>query len=300
MHRFIALLFALVLAVPAQAGKLRVVATTTDLAAVASQVGGDHIKVTALSLPTQDPHFVDAKPSLLLELSRADALVVQGLQLEVGWLPTLQTGARNKHIQLGSAGYIDCSQWVELLQIPAGSVSREMGDIHPGGNPHYTFDPYAMIRVAAGLGQRLGQLDPENAMVYAVNAGQFEADLRRELPAWEQRLAALKGAPVVEFHRSWPYLERWLGFEIVVDIEPKPGIPPNPAHVAHVLGVVEQLGAGIILQEVYYPPNTARLIADKSAAELVILPGGTNFGGGQSYIGHIEAVVTALEAGMSK
>ncbi|MEQ1572564.1 MAG: zinc ABC transporter substrate-binding protein, partial [Myxococcota bacterium] len=219
---------------PAHAG-LRVVATTPDLAAIAREVVGANATVVSLSLPTQDPHFVDPRPNLALELSKADALLLVGLELEVGWLPNLLTGARNVKIQPGAPGYIDCSAYPALLEVPTAAISRSMGDIHPGGNPHYTWDPRAARAIAVGLGARFGQLDAANAASYKANADAFTQRLDASLGKWAAEATALKGAPVIPFHRSLPYLSNWLGLSIAVEIEPKPGIPPTPAHVASVI-----------------------------------------------------------------
>jgi zinc/manganese transport system substrate-binding protein len=186
---------------PARA-ELKVVASVPDLAALAKAVGGDRVSVQSLSLSTQDPHFVDARPSLVLELNRADLLLTLGLGMEAGWLPTLQTGARNAKILTGGAGYLDCSQFVRLLEVSGGGTDRSQGDVHTGGNPHYLYDPRAALQVARGIAARLTQLDARNAQVYAQNLARFTSELEAARKGWEQRLAALKGAPVISFHKS--------------------------------------------------------------------------------------------------
>ncbi|XXF75600.1 metal ABC transporter substrate-binding protein [Myxococcaceae bacterium GXIMD 01537] len=285
-------------ALPARAN-LNVVTTTSDLAALTQAVGGDKVKVTALALPTQDPHFVDAKPNLALALSRADLLVVVGLELEVGWLPTLQIGARNSKIQTGNPGYVDASRFVKLLEVPAGTVDRSQGDVHPGGNPHYLYDPRAGLAVARGIAARMKQLDPANAATYDANLAKFSAELEQARAGWEKRLAGLRGAPVIAYHRTTAYLADWLGFEPIAFLEPKPGIPPNPAHVAKVLTLGRQKKARMVLQEEYYPDTTAKLVASKIPAPLVIIPGGTDFRGGETYVKHLEQLVSRLEKGLA-
>jgi hypothetical protein len=179
------------LATPALAA-LKVVATVPDLAALARAVGGERVEVTALALPTQDPHFVDAKPSLALELNRADLLLAIGLGLESGWLPTLQTGARNPRILAGSPGYWEASSAVRLLEVPEAPVDRSAGDIHPGGNPHFLYDPRAALVVAKALAARLAQVDPAGASAYQANLARFTTELEAARAQWEQQLAPLR------------------------------------------------------------------------------------------------------------
>ncbi len=282
---------------PAEAlAGVRVVATVPDLAAVARQVGGEHVDVTSMALPTQDPHFVDAKPNLALALSRADLLLVVGLGLESGWLPTLVTGSRNPKVQPGAPGYVDCSGFVQLLDAPTGAVDRSMGDLHGGGNPHYTYDPRRMIAVAHGVAKRLGAVDPGHADTYAANARAFEAEVQAALTRWADQLAGLRGARVVQYHRSWVYVGDWLGLDLVCEVEPKPGIPPAPAQVARVVRLAQEQDVRVVLIESYYPQNTARLVADKSGAALVSLQAGTAFAAGQSYVQHVDSWVRQLVA----
>ncbi|NMO21901.1 zinc ABC transporter substrate-binding protein [Pyxidicoccus fallax] len=296
MSRFLLLLTVVLGLVPTVArAALRVVTTVPDLAAIARAVGGDRVTVQSLALPTQDPHFVDARPSLVLDLNRADLLLAVGLELEVGWLGTLQTGARNARIQSGGRGFLDCSRLVERLGVPAGRVDRSMGDIHPGGNPHYLYDPRAAMRVARGIAERLGELDPEGKAAYAAGLQRFTSELEAARAGWEKRLASLRGMPLVTYHESFPYLASWLGFQTVAFIEPKPGIPPNPSHVAQVISLARSRQVRLVLQESYYPDTTVRLVADKVGAQFVRIPAGTDVRAGQSYREHIEEIVTLLE-----
>lgn len=288
----------LVLLFPLQAlAGLRVVATVPDLAAIAREVGGDKVTVSALALPTQDPHFVDARPNLALDISRADMLVLVGLDLEIGWLPTLLTGARNAKVQPGGAGYLDTSTFVPLLEVPTQKIDRAMGDIHPGGNPHYLLDPRNAVRVATGIGERMAALDPANAATYKANAASFGKTLDAARAGWETSLAKVRGRDVLTYHKSMVYLSAWLGFQVPLTIEPKPGIPPSPSHVVAVLQTVNQRSIKTILQEEYYPATTAELVASKSGAKLVRLAGGTDFARGQTYRARMDALVKALAEG---
>lgn len=287
-------LVALLAALPARAAALSVVTTVPDLAAIAAEVGRDRVKVTAMALPSQDPHFVDARPNLALELSRADALVLVGLDMEIGWLPVLLTGSRNPRIQVGSAGYIDASGFVPLLDAPTEKLDRAMGDIHPGGNPHYLYDPRNASRVALGLAGRFGILDPANAAVYVANAQDFQRRLDAARLGWEQQAAGLRGLKVVTYHKSFVYLADWLGLSIVSTIEPKPGIPPSPSSLAQLLGLMQSNGVKLILQEAFYPHTTAELVQSKSGARLVRIPGATDVNAGQTYLQHVQGWVDAL------
>ncbi|MBN8231872.1 zinc ABC transporter substrate-binding protein [Corallococcus macrosporus] len=285
-------------AVPARAD-LKVVTTLPDLAALAKAVGGDKVDVTALALPTQDPHFVDAKPSLTLAINRADLLIVAGLDLEIGWLPTLQTGARNNRILTGNTGYLDASRFVNLLEVPTTQVDRSQGDVHPGGNPHYLYDPRQALRVAGAIEERMSQLDAKNAATYKANLAKFTQELKAAQVGWEKRLAGLKGVPVIAFHRTTAYLQDWLGFKTLAYLEPKPGIPPNAAHVAQVVVLSRTNKVKLVLKEDYYADNNAQFVASKIPAPLVTLPGGTDFRSGQTYVQRMDLMVGRLEQGLA-
>jgi zinc/manganese transport system substrate-binding protein len=275
--------------------EVRVVATVPDLAALAREIGGNLVTVRSLSLPTQDPHFVDAKPSLALELNRADLLLLVGLDLEIGWLPTLLVGARNGAIQTGGPGHLDCSQFVSKLDLPGQPIDRSQGDIHPGGNPHYLYDPRAAERIAVGIAARLAQLDPANAATYRSRADALVEQLQAARASWEKTLAPYRGIPVVGFHKTWTYLCDWLHFEQVGFLEPKPGIPPNPRHVAQLLTLARQRKVRLVMQEEHYPDATSRLVADRIPAPLLRVPAATDFPAGETYLRHVARVVAALE-----
>lgn len=289
---------AVLVALPATAAELRVVTSLPDLAALARGVGGERVHVVALAVPTQDPHFVDARPSLMVELNKADLLVTAGLSLESGWLPTLQTGARNPRILSGARGHLAASQAVHLLEVPTTPVDRSQGDIHPGGNPHFLLDPREAVKVARAISERLAELDPAGAQAYAANLQRFAAELEAARARWEQRLAGLKGQPVITYHKSLVYLAAWLGFEQVGTVEPKPGIPPNPSHVARLLGTGKARKVRLVLQEEYYPASTSKLLSERLPAKLVLLPGGADVRGGESYLQRMERTVKLLEGGV--
>ncbi len=286
------------LSLPARAD-LTVVTTVPDLAALAKAVGGDKASVTSLALPTQDPHFLDAKPSQVLLLNRADLLIAVGLELEIGWLPTLQQGARNSRILAGNPGFLDASQLVKVLDVPTGQVDRSQGDIHSRGSPHYLVDPRAALAVARGIAGRMEQLDPKNAATYRANLEKFSAELEKARAGWEKRLAGLRGAPIIAYHKTTAYLADWLGFSAIAFVEPKPGIPPNPSHVATVLVQARQQKARMLLQEGYYSSTTSRVLASKIPVPLVTIPGGTDVRAGKTYLQNMEELVRRLEQGLS-
>ena len=283
---------------PAVRARLKVAATVPDLAAIARAVGGARAEVYSLTLPTQDPHFVDARPHLALKLNRADLLLVVGLQLEAGWLPTLLTGARNARILKGSGGYLDCSSVARLREVPRVKVDRSMGDVHPGGNPHYLIDPLNAGRVAGAVARLMGKLDPTGKKVYDANTARFVKALGQARQRWAAALKPYRGTAVVPYHKSWIYFTSAMGLEAVAHLEPKPGIPPNAAHVLRVIRTMRSQKVALVLQEEYYPDRTARLIARKTGARLLILPGGARLRRGESYLQRMDATVRKLLAAL--
>lgn len=287
----------LLLAGAAAEAKLNVVATVPDLGELTRSVGGEHVNVVVLARATQDPHFVDARPNLVLEASRAQAIVLNGIGLEAGWLPPVLTNARNAAIQPGQPGHIDASQFIQPLEIPKGTIDRSMGDIHPGGNPHYTLNPRNALKVAKGISARLAQLDPQNAKAYEANLAAFEKALLPRIEGWEKALAPFKGTDVVTYHKSWIYFTEWAGLEEVAFVEPKPGIPPSAGHVARVLGVMKQRKVPLILQEEWYPAATSEQLARLSGARVVRVPGQTRER--QSYADHVDQLVSETVKALS-
>jgi zinc/manganese transport system substrate-binding protein len=287
-------LFAFVLGPRTAEAAIAVVTSTPDLASIAKAVGGDRVRVTALALSTQDPHWVDARPHLALALAKADLLLVTGADLEVGWLPPLLTGSRNGNVQRGARGYLDCSTLVALLEVPSGKVDRSQGDVHPQGNPHYTLDPRRVERVAVGIGKRLSELDPAGRAVYLEGTRRFVDDLRAARSIWEGKLAKLKGRSVLAYHRSLSYLADWLGLVVVDHLEPRPGIPPNPRHIAHVIEVGKTQKVVGVLQETWFPKNASGVVADKLKKPLVVLSTLPDPAKGESYIARMNAIVQAL------
>jgi len=260
---------------PAQAETraLRVVTTTEDLAAIAREIGGSRVTVESICRGYQDPHFVDAKPSFMVTLKRADLFVEVGRDLEVGWAPGLLNGARNPRILPGAAGFVDASAQVEILEIPA-SVSRAHGDVHPFGNPHYWLDPVNGAGIARAIRDGLARVAPADAALFRERCADFEKRLAEAVPRLEARAReiGITGARVVTYHRSWSYFARAFGFEVVNFVEPRPGIPPSPNHVADLTTQMKQGRVKLLIMEDFFDPRLPQKIARDTGVPLVILP----------------------------
>lgn len=257
-------------AAPALAA-LHVVTTTQDPGAIASAIGGARVTVTSLCKGYQDPHFLDPKPSFMLAVNKADLVLAIGLELEVGWLPPLLTGARNPRVMPGSAGFLDLSTLITPLDV-ASSADRAQGDVHPSGNPHYWLDPENGRAMARGIAERLTQLDPAGAAEYAANLKRFEATLDAKEAEWAKAMAPLAGRPIVTFHKSWPYFAARYQLPVVAYVEPKPGVPPTAQHTVEVIQTVMQKGVAVILLESFYDKRSAEQIAAHSKAKVVAVP----------------------------
>jgi zinc/manganese transport system substrate-binding protein len=256
--------------VPA-ASKLKVVTATMDLAALAEEVGGDHIEVESIARGYQDPHFVEAKPSFLLKLRKADLLIAVGLQLEIGWLPPLITQSGNPRIQVGAAGYLDASQFAEVLEIPAGVVTRAMGDVHPLGNPHYWLDPENGRRIARGIEMKLAELRPEDAIYFEQHFQSFSQRLSIAEKTWDEAMKPYRGSKVVSYHRSWPNFAKRFGLDVINYVEPRPGIPPSPSHTLELIGLMRRENSKVILVEPYFDLKTPNSIGRQTGAQVVVM-----------------------------
>jgi len=256
------------LAIPAQA-KLRVVTSLQDLAAIADAVGGDRVETFALARGYQDPHFVDAKPSFIVKLSRADLLIAAGLELEIGYLPPLIDQSRNEKIHPGSAGYLDASAGCDILQKPTQVVTRAMGDVHPYGNPHFWTDPENGRVIARAIAAKLTELDPAGKAAFDAGLAAFETSLSAKEREWEAKMAPFAGTKVVTFHESWPNFAKRFKLEIVGTVEPKPGIPPSPTHTLEIINLISRDRVPAILVEPYFDRKTPDYIAEKTGATVV-------------------------------
>lgn len=261
----------LLTAAPARAA-LRVVAATQDLASIAQEVGGDKIRIDALAKGYQDPHFVEAKPSFVLLLNKADLLIVVGRDLEIGWLPPLITQSRNARIQAGAQGYLDASLTAKILELPTGQITRAMGDVHPLGNPHYWLDPENGRRAAKAIQAKLAELDGANAAYYQQREADFEQRLTAAEQRWKATMAPYKGLKVVTYHRSWPNFADAFGLDVVGYVEPKPGIPPTPQHTLEVINAMRTQNVKIVIVEPYFDLKTPNSIASQTGAKVLVLP----------------------------
>jgi ABC-type Zn uptake system ZnuABC Zn-binding protein ZnuA len=267
-----ALLLAGLSPVPAHAaGKLNVVTATADLAALAQEVGGDRIEVQSIARGYQDPHFVEAKPSFLLKLRRADLLIVVGLQLEIGWLPPLISQSGNPKIQVGAAGYLDASQFAEILEIPTTPVTRAMGDVHPLGNPHYWLDPENGRRIARGIEQKLAEMRPGDTAYFEQRFQSFSQRLTQAEQRWDTEMKPYHGRKVVTYHRSWPNFAKRFGLEVVGYVEPRPGIPPSPQHTIELIQLMKRENVKVILVEPYFDLKTPNAVARETGAQVLVL-----------------------------
>src|SRR6184192_337305 len=251
--------------------QIRVVATTPDLASVAREIGGDRVNVVALAKPTEDAHFVDAKPSFIVTLNRADALIEGGAELELGWLPPLLENSRNSKIGAGAPGRIVASDGIRLLEIPT-SFDRSKGDIHSLGNPHFMIDPAAAKVVARNIASHFAALDPRNAATYNANLARFNSRIDTKLADWQKQLAPYRGAKIVTYHRDFIYLAQRFGFTIVDELEPKPGIAPSPSHLAQVIGEMRRDNAKVILVQPFQNRKTAETVARQTGASVLDTP----------------------------
>ncbi len=236
-----------------------------------AEVGGSHVSVTTASGAFNDPHFIQARPSLISAMRKADLVVCNGADLEVGWLPVLmQQGARDT-VQPGQPGFLDASQSVQLLQVPT-SVDRAQGDIHPYGNPHFQTDPRNIGAVAGELAKRLAQLDPSNAADYQKRYADFKGRWDAALAKWQQEATPLKGMKVIAYHDGWVYMQNWLGIDAVGFLEPKPGIPPSPSHLAELLAKIKGEGVAGIIYTPYEDEQAPEWLADRGGIPKAVIP----------------------------
>jgi zinc/manganese transport system substrate-binding protein len=286
--------------VAAAQAKLNVVATTGDLGAIAREIGGDHIDLTVLAKPTEDPHFVDAKPSLVVKLNRADAVIDGGAELEIGWLPRLMDQARNTKIASGP-GHIQGSAGVPLKEIPS-SLDRSKGDIHAAGNPHYLVDPLNAKIAARNIAEAFCELDAKSCDAYRANLKKFDDEIDAKMAVWQKKLEPFKGAEVAAYHNSWLYFGDRFGLKIDIFLEPKPGVPPTPRHLAEVIVKMKEDKVKAILVDPYLDRRTAETVAAKTGATVVDVaqfPGGVK-GTDGGYIALMDYLVNSVASALAK
>jgi zinc/manganese transport system substrate-binding protein len=276
-------LLAVLMLPPTAAAQLRVFACEPEWSALAVAIGGDLVQASSATHALQDPHYVEARPSLLAQVRKADLVICSGAQLEIGWLPMLLGKANNARVLPGKDGFLEASTLVRRLDVP-DSVDRAQGDIHPQGNPHIQMNPHNIARVAAALGQRLAALDPANAARYAAGADDFLQRWESAIAAWEERARPLAGKRVIGHHRSWVYLEDWLGLVEVGTLEPVPGIPPTAAHLASLLQELgtdgegtngagtNGLGADFIIRAPFHSAKASEWLQERTGIPALALP----------------------------
>lgn len=265
------LLLTLLLAANAAQAALNVLACEPEWASLTQELAGDLVRVSSATTARQDPHHIEARPSLIARARNADLLVCTGAELEVGWLPLLQRESGNARIQPGRAGYFEAAAFVHLLE-KSGVADRAQGDVHPGGNPHLQADPRNLLKVGNALAQRLAQLDPANAAAYAARNQDFQKRMSAAIAGWEKQAAGLRGVPVVVHHKSWSYLADWLGLKVVADLEPKAGIEPSVSSLAALLERLKTQPAKLILRTAYQSSKPSEWLAERAGITAVELP----------------------------
>lgn len=314
-----------------QADKLKIVTTTSDLASIAKAVAGNAADVRSICTGREDPHFLQAKPSYIMLARNADLWIRIGLELEIGWEPPILDGSRNSRIRPGMNGHLDASANALILDVPNVQVTRSMGDVHPLGNPHYWLDPYNGRCIANAIAERLCLLAPANAELFKTNAASFQKSLDEhmfgktlieseggnelwnktltgtldtylndsdntgKLGGWLATMLPIDGRKILTYHRSWIYFANRFGLSIAGELEPKPGIPPSPAHLAEMVELVKAQSVGIILLEPFYSRKAADYVADKTGAKVVVT---ANSVGGEpsatDYITLIDLIVNRI------
>jgi zinc/manganese transport system substrate-binding protein len=272
LRTIVAIAVASMLTAPVDADvDLTIVTTTEDLASLVREIGGEAVSVEALARGYQDPHFVEPKPSFILKLGRADLLVVVGRDLEIGWLPPLVQQSRNARIQPGAQAYLDASLTARILEIPTGQVTRAMGDVHALGNPHYWLDPDNGRRIAAAILEKLIALRPQRAAFFNERYAGFTRRLAASAERWDALMAPYRGVKVVTYHRSWPNFAERFGLNVIGYVEPRPGIPPTPAHTRDLVETMIQQRVKLLLVEPYFDLRTPNAIARQAGAQVVQL-----------------------------
>jgi len=251
---------------------IKVITSTQDLAAIVAEIGGDKVSVESLARGYQDPHFVEAKPSFVFKLNKADLLVVVGRELEMGWLPPLITQSRNSKLQPGGSGYLDASQTARILDTPTGAITRAMGDVHPSGNPHYWLDPANGRRIAKAIQGKLSELSRGDSTYFSQRYADFDRRLAQAEARWTTALTPYKGTKVVTYHRSWSNFAEAFRLDVIGFVEPKPGVPPSPSHTLTLMHEMKRQGVKVILVEPYFDLKTPNAIARDTGAKVLVMP----------------------------
>jgi len=251
---------------------LKVVACEPEWGALVKELGGDKVEVFNATSALQDPHHIQARPSLIAKVRNANLVVCTGAELEVGWLPILLRQAGNSQVQPGNPGYLEATRYVPLLEVPT-VLSRGEGDIHAAGNPHIQTDPHNIARVSDALAQRLAEVDPAGGAYYQKRHAEFSARWQQAIRRWELKAAPLQGLPIVVYHKGWVYMNHWLGLQEVAALEPKPGIPPSVAYLSELLSTLKKQPAKVIIRTPYDDPRPSEYVAERTQIPAVVLPG---------------------------
>lgn len=285
----------------AESSKMKVLTTTEDLKSIAEYIGGDKVTVDSLAKGYQDPHYLEAKPSFMIKAKNADLFIRVGLELEIGYEELIIDGSRNQKIRIGNPGHLDASEGVYLLEVPITTkVDRSMGDVHPMGNPHYWLDPENVKIVARNIANRLSELSPENAGYFQENLKAFDKKMDEKMAEWNKKMAPFKGKKIAIYHRSWPYFVDRFGLVIACELEPKPGIPPSPAHLKEVIDIINRDKISVILMEVFYDEKPAQFVESRTGARAVVVPnsvGGTKEAA--DYFSLIDTIIDKLVVGFN-
>lgn len=279
---------------------MSILTTTEDLKSIARAIGGDRVKVDSLARGCQDPHFVAAKPSFMIKAKNADLFIRVGLELEIGYEELIIDGSRNQKIRIGGPGHLDASEGVGLLEVPTTTkVDRSMGDVHPMGNPHYWLDPENARIMARNIAGRLSELSPEDAEYFMENLAAFDKKMDEKMAEWNKKMAPFKGKNIAIYHRSWPYFADRFGLVTACELEPKPGIPPSPAHLKEVIDMIRRDKIKVIIMEVFYDEKPARFVAAETGARVIIVPnsvGGTKEA--KDYFSLMDTIIDKLVEGL--
>ena len=297
MKRYLLIFLAMLFPLSAVA-KVNVVATLPVFGALAQEIGGDRINVVSLARANQDPHFLDAKPSYVVELSKADILIQGGLELEVGWLPPIVVQSRNSKILPNSSGNLNTAQGLNILEIPKTLVDRSMGDIHPLGNPHTWLDPRNAKLIAANIYQHLAQIDPEGKDYYEGRLKDFLARFNQKMTEWEGQIASFRGKKVISYHKSFSYFADWTGLVMVDTVESKPGIPPSAKHIDDLIKVIPQEGVKAILIESFYPKKVPLYLGEKTGIPVIDAPTDVGENGVNTYFDLIDTLIREIKKGV--
>jgi ABC-type Zn uptake system ZnuABC Zn-binding protein ZnuA len=292
-----------------KAQNLNVITTLPSLASITESVGGEYVDVYSITRGVQDAHYIEAKPSYMIKLNKADLLIYSGLELEIGWLPLLIQGARNTDVSVGARGNLNASLAIQqetILERPRGQVDRTMGDVHPLGNPHYLLEPNHGLSVAGLIADKLIELDPGNQDAYLSNLDAYQNILRKKISELESKAAILKDLELVCYHVHWSYLLNWLGIKSAGYIELRPGIPPTPRHKREIIEMMKRRNIKIVIISSWKEPTKAQEVAHAVGAKLIILPGEVNaLSNTNDYVSWLDYMVvklvdTAMPVGLEK